>query len=75
LVQLPPDAPIPVAPHFCLTGEPTSFEMEFELEGKLYRYRVSLTAQRVYQESLHVHQQRTFAYVFTRVWNPDERNR
>ncbi|MYZ53017.1 AAA family ATPase [Malikia spinosa] len=72
--QLPPDAPIPVAPHFCLTGEPTSFEMEFELEGKLYRYRVSLTAQRVYQESLHVHQQRTFAYVFTRVWNPDEQH-
>ena len=48
--------------------------MEFELEGKLYRYRVSLTAQRVYQESLHVHQQRTFAYVFTRVWNPDEQH-
>jgi predicted ATPase len=67
--QLPHDAPIPVLAHFCTPQEPTMLELEFSLADKLYRYRVSLTPERVVQESLHVRQQRGFAYLFTRVWN------
>ena len=70
--QLPHDAPIPVSPHFCAPQEPTTLELEFSLADKRYRYRVVLSPERVYQESLHVHQQRGFGYLFTRVWNPGE---
>lgn len=70
--QVAPDASIPVTPHFSAASDPTSLEIEFELDDKIYRYHVSLTTERVYQESLHVHQQRSFAYVFTRVWNPSQ---
>jgi ABC-type polar amino acid transport system ATPase subunit len=70
--QLPHDAPIPVSPHFCAPQEPTTLELEFSLADKRYRYRVVLSTERVYQESLHVHQQRGFGYLFTRVWNPGE---
>jgi hypothetical protein len=68
--QSVPDALIPISPHFTAPNEPTSLEMEFELGGRLYRYRLSLSEKRVYEESLYVHQLRTFAYVFTRIWNP-----
>lgn len=68
--QLQHDAHIPVTPHFCAPQEPTTLEIEFSEDDRLYRYRVSLTTERVYQESLHMRQQRTFAYVFTRIWNP-----
>ena len=70
--QLPHDAPIPVSPHFCAQQEPTTFELEFSLADKRYRYRVVLSPERVYQESLHMHQQRGFGYLFTRVWNPGD---
>lgn len=70
--QLAHDAPIPVSPHFCTPQDPTDMAIEFSLDDKLYRYRVLLTPERVYQESLHVRQQRSFAYLFTRLWNPGE---
>jgi predicted ATPase len=68
--QLPHDAAIPVVPHFCAPQEPTTLELEFSLDGKHYRYRVVLSPERVYEESLHLRQQRGFVYLFTRVWNP-----
>ena len=67
--QLPHDAPIPDMPHFCAPQEPTRLELEFSLEGKHYRYRVVLSAERVFEESLHVRQQRGFVYLFTRHWD------
>lgn len=67
--QLPHDAPIPVMPHFCAPQEPTCLELEFSLEGKHFRYRVVLSAERVFEESLHVRQQRGFVYLFTRHWD------
>ncbi len=68
-----PDDPIPLDPHFLSPTEVSEFEMEFELEGRLWRYRLAVTRQRVMAESLHVKQSRVFSYVFTREWMPEQK--
>ena len=68
-----PDEPIPLEPHFLTPDAVSEFEMEFELEGKLWRYRLAASKERVYSESLHVKQSRVFSYVFTREWIADQK--
>lgn len=65
-----PDAPIPLSPHFSAANEPSTFEIEFELDGREWRYRLIASRERVYHESLHSRQSRAFSYVFTREWQP-----
>lgn len=64
-----PDDPIPLAVHFSAATEPSAFEVEFEMDGREWRYRLIASAVRVYHESLYTKQSRTFSYVFTREWN------
>lgn len=66
-----PDEPIPVEAHFSDVDEPSVFEVEFELDGREWRYRLAVTSQRVHHESLHTRQSRAFSYVFTRDWAPE----
>lgn len=68
-----PDKPIPVEP-FVFVPEnqreeiPTTFGLEFEFEGVLYRYDLELTARRVLFESLHRKDTR-YRYLFERRWD------
>lgn len=64
-----PDEPIPLLPHFTAESEPSAFEVEFELEGREWRYKLTLSRSRVLHESLYTRQSRVFSYVFVRDWD------
>lgn len=66
-----PGDPIPLSAHFSTPLEPSSFEIEFELNSKQWRYQLVASKERVYSESLYTKQSRTFSYVFTRQWKSD----
>ena len=65
--HLSPGAPIPVMPHLATPDRPITFELEGEDEQGIWRYQLTLTAERVMHESLHEKRER-FGYVFTRDW-------
>jgi hypothetical protein len=65
--NLAPGAPIPVMPHLATADQPITFELEGEDEQGIWRYQLTLTAERVLHESLHEKRER-FGYVFTRDW-------
>jgi hypothetical protein len=66
--QLQPDAGIPVTPHFAASGEPTQLTCMLEFEGKLWRYELRCTPERVIHEALYQKRER-FSYVFVRDWD------
>lgn len=66
--QSDPKAKIPVEPHFFGDGGASEFQVEFDADGKLWRYELVVTANRVLSESLHVKTSRLFSYVFVREW-------
>ena len=66
--QSSPDSGIPVAPHFAATDEPSTFECVFDFDGRLWRYELSCTPQRVLHEALFQKRDR-FSYVFVRDWD------
>lgn len=68
-----PDDLIPLAAHFSAEAEPSTFEVEFELDGREWRYRLIASSERVVHESLYTKQSRAFSYVFTRDWNPERK--
>ena len=68
-----PDEPIPLSAHFSAATEPSTFEVELELDGREWRYRLIASRDRVYHESLYSKQSRAFSYVFTREWNPERK--
>lgn len=66
----PVDAPIPVVPHFSAPNEPTELEVDVEdRDGRLWRYVVRLTPERVLHEALFVRKVERFSYVFVRDWD------
>jgi uncharacterized protein len=66
---LPPEAEIPTIPHFADTAQPMRFEVEAEdREGRLWRYEVAATRERVIFEALHERRER-FSYRFVREWS------
>ena len=72
--QQPVDAGIPVAPHSAASDDPCEFEaMATDSEGKLWRYVLRCTPQRVLHEALYQKRER-FGYVFVRDWNADSRS-
>jgi hypothetical protein len=66
--QLPHGAPIPVTPHLAAADRPCEFELEADLDGKLWRYVLRCTGQRVIHEALYQKRER-FSYVFVRDWD------
>ena len=62
---------LPLHPHFSATDRPSAFQMEFERNGKAWRYCLEVTRDRVLHESLHSQDEQTarFSSVFTRDWN------
>jgi len=66
--QQAPDALIPVTPHAAAADQPTEFECTLDFDGKLWRYTLSCTPQRVLHEALYLKRER-FGYVFVREWD------
>lgn len=66
--QLAHDAPIPITPHATATDQPTAFECQVDFDGKLWRYELRCTPQRVLYEALFQKRER-FGYVFVREWD------
>lgn len=65
------DTPIPLDPHFVAHDQASEFQVEFDMDGEVWRYRLSATTERVISESLYRKQSRTFSYVFVRTWDAD----
>lgn len=66
--RAPPDAEIPITPHFSSENKPTEFSVLFDMDNKLWRYELQCTRKRVLFESLHQKNER-FSYVFIRTWD------
>lgn len=67
-----PEEKIPVQVHFFSDEADSEFEVEFENEGRHYRYSLVVNAQRVVHESLHLKTSMLFSYIFRRDWSePD----
>ncbi|MCW8175504.1 AAA family ATPase [Verminephrobacter aporrectodeae] len=70
-----PDEPLPFSPHFSAAAEDSSFELEFELDDREWRYQLVASRGRVKHESLYAKPKhsRAFSYVFTREWQPERK--
>ncbi len=66
--QLQPDAGLPIVPHIAAKNEPIELECMLDFEGKLWRYVLRCTPQRVLHEALYQKRER-FGYVFIRDWD------
>lgn len=66
-----PAALLPFQPHAVASTEPSEFEIEADFEGRLWRYTLRCTPQRVLHEALYVKHER-MRYVFVRDWNEAE---
>lgn len=63
-----PAAPLPFQPHAAASSEPSEFEVDVDFEGRLCRYTLRCTLERVLHEALYVKHER-MRYVFVREWN------
>ena len=63
------DAPIPLISHFGVNNEASRFQVDFEMDGKDWRYQLVVSETRVYSEHLYCKFTRAYSYVFTRDWN------
>lgn len=63
-----PTAALPFQPHAALTDEASEFEVDLDVDGRLMRYTLRTTRQRVLHEALYVRNVR-MGYVFVRDWN------
>lgn len=70
--QHPPDAGIPVFPYISAPNEPVEFECTLDFDGRLWRYVLRCTPDRVLYEALYQRRER-FGYVFVREWRDDEK--
>lgn len=61
---------LPFSSHASATGEPAEFEMEADVDGRLMRYTLRCTPERVLHEALYAKHER-MRYVFVREWNAD----
>lgn len=68
--QSNPDLPIPVAAHFSNPDKPCAFKCSFLADGRVWRYELQCTPQRVLHEALYLRRER-FGYVFVRTWNKE----
>lgn len=64
---LEPTAQLPLLPHAAAPDAVSEFELEFDSEGRLWRYTLRCTPQRVLFEALYVKRKR-MGYVFVREW-------
>lgn len=63
-----PAQSLPFSPHAAGAGEPAEFEVEADVDGRLMRYTLRCTPERVLHEALYAKHER-MRYVFVRDWN------
>ena len=63
-----PDAALPFMPHFAGGKNVAEFEVDLDLDGRLMRYTLRCTMQRVIHEALYAKHER-MRYVFVREWD------
>ena len=63
-----PDAQLPLSPHAASKNDVAEFEVEADVDGRLMRYTLRCTTQRVIHEALYAKHER-MRYVFVREWN------
>lgn len=68
-----PDTKIAFLQHFATVNESSEFECVFDMDGKLWRYVLRCTRDRVLHEALYQKRER-FGYVFIRDWNETDNN-
>lgn len=66
--QIERDQHLFVRPHFFSDSEISLFELEFEIEGRLFKYNLGTTFEQVYFESLHEKTSRLWSNLFSREW-------
>lgn len=66
--QTPVEAKIPVTPHFASPDEPSEFECVVDFDGKLWKYELKCTTEKVLFEALYQRKDR-YNYVFVREWD------
>lgn len=71
--QLSVDDDIPLQAHLLHQTEASEFEIEFDLDGVIWRYELKATSKRVYYEALYKKVVR-FNYVFIRQWDNKNKN-
>ena len=64
----PGDA-IPVLAHFFSDSEDSEFGIEFEVNGRHYRYWLVVSPEKVVHESLHLKTSKYFSFIFRRDWH------
>lgn len=63
-----PTRPLPLTAHATARDEPSEFEAELDVEGRIWRYTLRCTPKRVLHEALYAKHER-MRYVFIRQWN------
>lgn len=63
-----PAARLPFQQHMAALSEPAEFEVEVDVDGRLMRYTLRCTPERVLHEALYARHER-MRYVFVRDWN------
>lgn len=63
-----PAQALPYQPHAAAATEPSEFEVEADVDGRLMRYSLRCTPERVLHEALYARHER-MRYVFVREWN------
>lgn len=71
--QEPPENKIPVTPHAGSQNEPAEMECTIDMDGKLWRYVLRCTPDRVLHEALYQKRER-FGYVFIRDWDANTKS-
>lgn len=71
--RAPANNPIPLRTHFFSDNQASFFEVVFEALDTLWRYELTISPERVLSEALYSKKAARFGYVFTREWNPSER--
>lgn len=56
-------------PHFFYENKNSEFELIFDIDGKLYKYILMVTKEKVLHEALYVKNTRFFSYLFKRTWD------
>lgn len=67
-----PNDEIPLEPHFFGEKTNTTFQIQFDHYGELYRYDLVLNRKRVIHEALFIKTSKLFSYIFKRMWDEDE---
>lgn len=73
-VTLEPDSPTYVDAHFLTEDEPSTFNLEFELGDRLFKYSLELNSNQVIREHLSEKTSRQWSYVFLRSWSDEEQS-